>query len=249
MQWPDLHGLILAGGEGSRLAAEGVSTPKPMLRVAGRPQIVHLVETLEALGCPTVTCLVRDEFPEVVATLVRRPWRGSVRVHACRTPSSLHTLVEGLAQVPPGAVFTTMVDTVMRPEDWRAVFARSQADLAAGADAVLAVTPFVDDEAAVYVSMDAAGRVRGLSDLPMEPRCVTGGVYAFAPGVRARARAAAEAGVSRMRNFLVRLVEGGALVRAAAVPRIIDLDRLHDLEAANVWLGHVGEQPRNRSAS
>jgi NDP-sugar pyrophosphorylase family protein len=246
---PELQGLILAGGEGSRLLAEGVRVPKPMVQVAGRPQIVHLVETLGALGCPTITCLVRDEFPEVVAKLARRPWRGSVRVHACRTPSSLHTLVEGLVHVPPGPVFATMVDTVMRSDDWRSVFERARSAIAGGADAVLAVTPFVDDEAALYVSVDTGGRIQRVSDSAMEPRCVTGGVYAFAPGARALAREAADAGVSRMRHFIARLVDGGSVVAAVSVPRIIDLDRRRDLEAANAWLGARGERRRNRSAS
>lgn len=236
----ELQGLILAGGEGSRLLADGVRVPKPMVRVGGRPQVIHLVETLLELGCPAVTCLVRDEFPEVVSELARQPWRGAVRVHGCRTPSSLHTLVEGLARVPDGPVFATMVDTVMPPGDWRLVFEGSRAGLAAGADAVLAVTPFVDDEAAVYVSCGAGGRVRHLSGRPTEPPCVTGGVYAFAPGMRALAREAADAGVSRMRNFLSRLVDGGRVVNAIPVPRIIDLDRLSDLEAANAWLQHHG---------
>ena len=240
MPSPEMHGLVLAGGEGSRLAAQGVPVPKAMVTVAGRPQAVHLIETLLGLGCPTVTCMVRDEFPDVVADLAGRAWRGPVRVHGCRTPSSLHTLAEGLARVPAGAVFATMVDTVMRPEDWRAVFAGAASQLAAGADAVLAVTPFVDDEAAVYVAADAAGRVRRLGDRPTEPVLVTGGVYAFAPGVRALAREAVDAGVQRMRNFLARIVDRGVVVRTVEAPRIIDLDRLSDLAAANAWLGRDG---------
>jgi NDP-sugar pyrophosphorylase family protein len=246
---PELQGLILAGGEGSRLLADGVRVPKPLARVAGRPQIMHLVSVLEGLGCPTVTCLVRDEFPAVVEELVRGRWRTSVRVHVCHTPSSLHTLVEGLAQVPLGAVFATMVDTVMRPEDWRTVFDRAGAGLAAGADAVVAVTPFVDDEAALYVSVDAGERVRRFSDRPLEPACVTGGVYAFAAGTRPLALEAVDAGTSRMRNFLSGLVERGLLVRAVPVERIIDLDRLSDLEAANAWLDTLGTRARDRSAS
>lgn len=237
MPSPEMHGLVLAGGEGSRLAADGVPVPKPMVAVAGRAQAVHLVETLVGLGCPTVTCLVRDEFPDVVADLARRAWPGPVRVHGCRTPSSLHTLVEGLARVPDGAVFATMVDTVMRPEDWRAVHAGAAALLAGGADAVLAVTPFVDDEAALYVAADANGRVTRLADRPMKPPSVTGGVYAFAPRVRALAREAVDAGVERMRNFLARIVERGLFVATVTAPRIIDLDRLADLETANAWLG------------
>jgi len=42
-----MHGLVLAGGEGSRLAAEGVPTPKPLLEVAGQPLIVTLLRTFE----------------------------------------------------------------------------------------------------------------------------------------------------------------------------------------------------------
>lgn len=233
----ELHGLILAGGEGSRLVAGGVYVPKPMVRVAGRPQVVHLIETLTDLGCLTLTCLVRDEFPEVVTELERYPWRAPVRVHACRTPSSLHTLVEGLGRVPEGPVFVTMVDTVMRPEDWRDVFEAVGGWLEAGVDAVLAVTPFVDDEAALYVSVDKGGRVRGLTHRPLEPASVTGGVYGFARRVRPLARKATAGGLSRMRNFLIQLVDHGGVVMAVSVPRIIDLDRLSDLEAANAWLG------------
>ncbi len=231
----ELHGLILAGGEGSRLAAGGVAVPKPAVEVAGRPQILRLVETLARLGCPTVTCMVREGTPEVAALLARPAWGERVRCHDCRTPSSLHTLVEGLARTPAGPVFVTMVDTVMRAADWRTVFERAAACLAAGADAVLAVTPYVDDEAAVYVSA-ANGRVVRIADRALEPPCVTGGVYAFAPGVRALAREAVDAGVARMRNFLARLVDQGHAVAAVAVPRIIDLDRVSDLEAANAWL-------------
>ena len=77
MPSPEMHGLVLAGGEGSRLAADGVAVPKPMVAVAGRAQAVHLVETLLGLGCPTVTCMVRDEFPDVVAYLAARAWPGS----------------------------------------------------------------------------------------------------------------------------------------------------------------------------
>lgn len=235
----ELHGLVLAGGEGSRLAGGGV--PKPLVRVAGRPQLVHLIETLAGLGCPSVTCLVRDDFGAAVADVERRRWAVPVGFHACHTPSSLHTLAEGFARLPAGAAFVTMVDTVMRPQDWRDLYAAARASLDAGSDAVLAVTPFVDDEAALYVSTDAGGRVRRLSAAPLEPVSVTGGAYAFAAGVRPLATEAVADGVARMRNFLARLVDRGHVVTAVSVPRIIDLDRPSDLEAANAWLAGKGE--------
>jgi GTP:adenosylcobinamide-phosphate guanylyltransferase len=112
------HGLVLAGGTGSRLAAEGMSDPKPLVSVAGRPQVVRLVETLLATGCPTVTCMVREGLPGVRETIESRFPGERVKVELCRTPSSLHTLVAGLGAVPDGAIFCAMVDTVMRAADW-----------------------------------------------------------------------------------------------------------------------------------
>ncbi len=41
-----MHGLILAGGEGSRLAREGVAEPKVTVPIAGRSQLVRLVEAM-----------------------------------------------------------------------------------------------------------------------------------------------------------------------------------------------------------
>ncbi len=68
-----MQGLILAGGRGSRLAADGVEAPKALVEVGGRPQIVNLIETFAELGCASVTCMVREgitvldppaEYPE-----------------------------------------------------------------------------------------------------------------------------------------------------------------------------------------
>jgi NDP-sugar pyrophosphorylase family protein len=79
--------------------------------------------------------------------------------------------------------------------------------------------------------------VRRISSTPLEPVSVTGGVYAFAPRVRPLAADALKDGVVRMRNFLARLVDRSFVVTAVSVPRIMDLDRPSDLEAANAWLG------------
>lgn len=241
-----MHGLILAGGTGSRLAADGVDGPKAAVAIAGRPQLIRLVGTLSDLGCRTVTCMLRDSADaggaptagtrallDGLASLDTVP----VRVVPCRTPSSLHTLVDGLATLPPGDVFCTMVDTVMRKRDWRVVYDAASDLLGNGADAVLAVTPFVDDERPLWVERDTTGIVRRLGDAPVTPPCVTGGVYAFGAAARAEAARARRSGVSRMRGFLARLVDEGARVATVEVTRIVDVDRRQDLEFANAWLG------------
>ncbi len=226
-----MQGLILAGGDGSRLAADGVETPKALVEVAGRPQVLHLIQTLEELGCESITCMIRDG--------VRIDAPASVVVRSCRTPSSLHTLIAGLAVVPPGPVFCTMVDTVMPAADWRRVYAEVTDKLQEGSFAVLAVTPFVDDELPVYVWRDAQGRVTDIADRPSNGAAsavVTGGVYGLSPGAR-RLATVAVSSASRMRAFLKLLVEVRAPVATVEVPKIIDLDHKRDLEAAETWLG------------
>ena len=235
-----MHGLILAGGEGARLAAGGIRVPKPLVEVAGRPQIVGLLETFAALGCRSLTCAVRADFPAVTRLLDGRRFGPLLTVVECRTPSSLHTLVEGLRAVPAGPVFCSMVDTVMRPADWRAVFRATERHLEGGAEMVLAVTPYVDDESPVYVIRGGGGGggddVRAVSDEPVHPPCVTGGVYGLSPGIRRAAADAVSGGGHRMRGFLKAVVADGRRVAAVEVPRIIDIDRPSDLQHANAWL-------------
>ena len=230
-----MQGLILAGGRGSRLAADGVDTPKALVEVGGRPQVVNLIETFAELGCATVTCMVREGIT------IESPGPAVVRV--CRTPSSLHTLVAGLAVVPAGPVFCAMVDTVMPAADWRRLYRGVTARLDEGAAAVLAVTPFVDDELPLYVTRDAEQMATGILDTPPAgaPLLVTGGVYGLSPVAR-RLASVAVASLHRMRAFLRLLVELKTPVATVEVPRIIDLDHKSDLDAAERWLADRVEQ-------
>ena len=232
-----MHGLILAGGEGSRLFAEGVGVPKPLVQVGGEPLVVRLLGTLARLGCETLTCMVRSDFTDVFRVLDGRGFGPPLAVRSCRTPSSVHTLVEGLETIPAGPVFCTMVDSVMPARDWRGVYQATEGALAGGADAVLAVTPFVDDESPLYARVDGAGLVLGLSDDPVATPRVTGGVYGFSPAARGEAREAVGQGIQRMRGFLKWLVARGGRVGTVTVPRIIDIDHEADLHLANAWLG------------
>jgi NDP-sugar pyrophosphorylase family protein len=235
-----MHGLILAGGRGSRLAADGVATPKALALVAGRPQLVTLVETFAELGCASITCMVR----EGISVELPLPLPAPALVWTCRTPSSLHTLVAGLSTMPPGPVFCAMVDTVMPAADWRRLYQGVAARLADGAAAALAVTPFVDDDLPLYVTRDAEGFATAILDTPPPPGApllVTGGVYGLSSVAR-RLASVAVASLHRMRAFLRLLVELKAQVATVEVPRIIDLDHKRDLEAAERWLA-AGAEP------
>jgi molybdopterin-guanine dinucleotide biosynthesis protein A len=230
-----MQGLILAGGEGSRLAASGVDTPKALVPVGGIPQAVRLVRTLHRLGCSAVTVALRDGVSDAALRAGPYPEGDPPRILRCLTPSSLHTLVEGLRTLPPGPVLCTMVDTVMPLADWAETARQAEHQLADGADALLVVTGYVDDEKPLYVHRDDAGHVTTIGDAPSTPPCVTGGVYVFGPRAREVAAETLAQGHERMRAFLGQLVVSGARVAVQDVSRVIDLDHRRDLDAANQW--------------
>jgi hypothetical protein len=136
-------------------------------------------------------------------------------------------------------VFCAMVDTVMPAADWQRLYQAVTQRLATGSLAVLAVTPFVDDELPLYVARDGAGFATEIADrAPASPAgepVVTGGVYGFSPVAR-RLAGVAVASLHRMRAFLKLLVELKVPVATVEVPRIIDLDHKRDLLAAESWL-------------
>jgi NDP-sugar pyrophosphorylase family protein len=227
-----MHGLVLAAGSGSRLVTSGLVTPKPFLEVGARTLVDRTVAMLDELGVTSLTCLVREEHAAATATLVG----ARARIIPCATPSSLHTLALGFAALPPGPVFCALVDSVMRVEDWRRIFAVTAADLGAGADAVLAVTPFADDERPLYVARGPGGRVVRVSETPVLPVCVTGGVFGFGDEARMLAADLVRRGRSRLRSLLTLMVTLGLDVTSTMVERIVDVDRRSDLDAARALL-------------
>lgn len=238
----ELMGLILAGGLGSRLAADGVPEAKPLVRVGGVPQVVRLARALRAAGCTDVTCIARDDLARPVAEALQEGETGG-HVVPCRTPSSLHTLVEGVEAAGTRAILCTMVDTCMAAADWVAVGERAARGLYAGEALLLAVTPFAgDDESPLFVDVDETGRVRRIGEGPGERALVTGGVYALSPAAQHLARSCLEAGMSRMRAFLAHAAPR-LTVGAIEIGRMIDIDHRTDLDAAERWLaGHLEQE-------
>ncbi len=227
-----MHGLILAGGTGSRLAANGVAEPKPMVRIGGVPQVVRLADTLHHLGCASVTCLVHEQFPQTAAALETGLF--PVTTLFCNTPSSLHTLALGLQAIAPGPVLCTLVDTVMPWPDWSRMASSAARQLARGAQLVIAVTRYAgDDDRPLFVEPGRPPRVRRITEQPGST-LVTGGVYALSGVARTDVATALADGLVRLRAWLMRFAAAHD-VRAVIVPRIFNVDRRTDLEAAEAW--------------
>jgi D-glycero-D-manno-heptose 1,7-bisphosphate phosphatase len=77
--------VLLVGGRGTRLGALTADTPKPLLPVAGRPFLSHLVERLAAQGFRELLLLTGYLASEFEA--VRADWGGRGVTVTCRVES------------------------------------------------------------------------------------------------------------------------------------------------------------------
>ena len=80
---------IIAAGEGSRLVSEGVSVPKPLVDIDGRPMIGRLLDIMGNSGAGSVTVVVNEQMSEVADWLRTRDRKPEVVVRVKTTPFSL----------------------------------------------------------------------------------------------------------------------------------------------------------------
>jgi NDP-mannose synthase len=62
-----MRALVMAGGEGRRLSPLTRDTPKPLLRVGGKPILDHLLQHLQRFGVDRVTLAVAHLAPKIKA--------------------------------------------------------------------------------------------------------------------------------------------------------------------------------------
>ena len=64
-----MHYAIIAAGEGSRLAEEGILEPKPLVRLCGEHMIDRLLRIFVRCGATSVSVIVNREMDSVVKHL------------------------------------------------------------------------------------------------------------------------------------------------------------------------------------
>ena len=226
---------IIAAGEGSRLQQEGVSLPKPLVEIDGKPMIKRLIDIFISCNATTISVIVNEQMTEVRRYLEELAPTLPVELRLCvkSTPSSMHSFHELTRILPKGERFClTTVDTIFHPARFREFIAAFEAD--AAGDGYMAVTTFIDDEKPLYVDTDANDRITAFLDAPdASTKYISGGIYALSPKATEVLDRCMEEGISRMRNFQRRLVACGLNLRAWPMGKIIDVDHQHDIETAN----------------
>lgn len=225
---------IIAAGLGERLQAHGITTPKPLIEIAGRPLIARTIDALCTAGASRIACIVNAETNRVRDYLRDHDWPVPIDVVQRTTASSAESFLR-LEPYLGGAPFLlTTVDTICAPSALAAIAARGRA-LSPHAS-VLGVTTTVDDEKPLWAEVDADDRIRSLGDAT-HARHVTAGVYFLQPLVYSLANAASPRVFTAFRALLGALLAHGHPLYAHDVGAAIDVDRPEDIVAAEKLLG------------
>jgi NDP-sugar pyrophosphorylase family protein len=225
---------IIAAGEGSRLVNEGVNTPKPLVCLDGEPMIDRLIRIFLANGAESVSIIVNLEMQEVYEHLRRLSLPVPLHIVHKSTPSSMHSFYELSPTLGNDRFCLTTVDTIFR-EDEFAQYIR--AFERAGADGLMAVTDYIDDEKPLYAETDPHLSILNFRDDDYAgSRYISGGIYCLNGKSIPVLKACVEAGTSRMRNFQRQLIRNGLKLRAWPFSKIIDLDHQEDILKAELFL-------------
>lgn len=231
-----MHYAIIAAGEGSRLAQEGVELPKPLVKLNGTPMIKRLIDIMTSCNAESLSIIVNQQMTQVREYIESLTLPVPLHLVVKSTPSSMHSFYEVSRNFPARGKFVlTTVDTIFREQDFRRYVEAFEENDAA--DGFMGVTDFIDDEKPLYIDTDENMDILAYRDLPWEGvKYISGGIYGLTPpALEVLDRCMAE-GVSRMRNYQRALVAAGLRLKAFQFGKVVDVDHAGDIATAERFI-------------
>lgn len=226
---------ILAAGEGSRLAQEGIELPKPLVRVNGEAMIDRLIRIFRKNGAEAIYIITNNLTPLTQKHLLQLQAMDE-RIHLVvkTTPSSMHSFYELRKLMGNGKFCLTTVDTIFREDEFEQyIHAWEQSQ----EDGLMAVTDYIDDEKPLYIATNNDLSITGfLDDEPQH--FISGGIYGLNESSYSIIDKCIAEGQSRMRNFQRQLIKEGLRLKAYPFSKILDVDHACDIEKAEAFLTH-----------
>ena len=230
---------IIAAGEGSRLAQEGIARPKPLVKVGTECLIDRLIRVFIQNGATEIVAICNEQMTEVRAHLQQIQQAGEIpqKFVVKSTPSSMHSMWELSRWLRDEPFVLTTVDTIFREEEFRTYVDTFRKNVEQGeADGLMGVTDYIDDEKPLYVSTDDDLQITGFLDRCDSPRYISGGIYGLTPRSIDTLGRCIERGESRMRNFQRALVADGLRLKAWPFSKVLDIDHASDIQKAECFL-------------
>lgn len=226
---------IIAAGEGSRLAQEGVAKPKPLVDICGEPMIGRLINLFCRCNAESISIIVNEQMTEVREYIESLSLDIPLNLVVKTTPSSMHSFFELSRVIPKGRFCLTTVDTIFREQDFRPYIEAMEADKRY--DGMMAVTDYIDDEKPLYVQTDDDLNITAFRDERYDgAKYISGGIYALNEKAIDVLADCMERGVARMRNFQRALVDAGLRLKAYPMGKILDVDHAGDIEKAENFI-------------
>ena len=221
---------IIAAGEGSRLAREGVKAPKPLIELQGIPIIERLVMLFASQDASSINIIINEQQPDTLQLLKKLQKQYPINIVVKDTPSSMHSL-HALSHLLRGEKFClTTVDTIFKKQEFTEYI---KAFENSNYDGLMAVTDFIDDEKPLYVNTDEDLNITAFADSPTAAsRYISGGIYGLQDNALDILDECMAAGIERMRNFQRSLVKSGLHLKAHPFNKIIDIDHAEDIAKA-----------------
>lgn len=230
-----MHYAILAAGNGSRL---GSIAAKPLVTIGGETLVSRMLGVIAARpDVDSVSVITNSRLPEIERRLRSLSLPFDLCVIPAETLSAAHSLQKVMAHIPRGEkVVALTVDTVFSPEDFNEYV--NEFNLMTDADALMAVTRYVDDEEPMFVEADDSAHIRAFADFPSgAAEYVSAGIYGLTEAAREVLDRGIRCGVNGLREFQRSLLLSGLNVRAMEFGTVIDVDRPHDLDQARGLFG------------
>ncbi len=222
---------IIAAGDGSRLAQEGVARPKPLIELNGETMIDRLIRIFLANGATTISIIVNEKMPEVAQHLRSLTLTIPITIVETYTPSSMHSFYALTEVMPKGKFCLTTVDTIFQEDDFSEFIRMFQSTSEVAG--LFAVTAFIDDEKPLYVEVDDDDMIISFQDEDYEgSKYISGGIYCLDDRALPILKHAIDMGNARMRNYQRALVNTGLEIQAYPFDKIIDVDHVVDIDKA-----------------
>ena len=231
---------IIAAGEGSRLASEGIHAPKPLVEIHGEKLIDRLIRIFLDNGASEIVVICNDLYPRVRHHLDALRASGlhggpvPLRYIVKTTPSSMHSFHALSPFLKDEPFVLTTVDTIFREEEFRQYV--QAFSLLKDIDGLMGVTDFIDDEKPLHVGVDAESNITGFFDQSDAPHYISGGIYGLTPKCIDVLDDCIARGESRMRNFQRALVSSGLRLKAFPFGKVLDIDHARDIQTAEMFL-------------
>ena len=231
---------IIAAGDGSRLAQEGVTEPKPLVKVRGERLIDRLIRIFMGSNATEIVVICNEQMSDVASHLKMIQDEGLNGLHVPlrfvikSTPSSMHSFYELRHFLRDEPFILTTVDTIFDESEFHDYVLSFQDKTAQGTDALMGVTDYIDDEKPLYVSVDNVMCINGYYDTPQaDSRFISAGIYGLTASSLDILEACIEKGESRMRNFQRALVAANLRIEAFPLTKVFDIDHIEDIRKAD----------------